>query len=521
MKARPDRTGRTLRSAALLLAFAPLLAVTQPAVELPASDPVLQRLDDLWHLPWLKYDTFTTDTAALNLHDYPAGAVPVVSPEELRRRLAVLDHRTPFSLTYNGAVQSYIDLYAVRRRGQASRMLGMAQLYFPVFEEALERHGMPHELKYLAVVESALDPGARSRAGAMGLWQFMVGTGKLYGLRVDSYVDERCDVYKSTDAACRYLKDLHRIFGNWEMALAAYNCGPGNVNKAIRRSGGRMDYWEVYEHLPSETRGYVPAFIAVNYIFEHASDHNLYPVTPTFCAYEVDTVRVCYPLTIADLARFTGSDEAMLRELNPMFKQGFVPDMDQPAALYVPRDIVSAFIEREDSLRYRYLEGTALPRLVAAAEASGPQGVVVRTHVVRRGESLGLIAARKGVTVAQLKAWNKLRSDRIQPGQRLRIEQKAPLQAERPKPVMVDTAQAEAPAKEDAGQGAAAPAKEDRSRDPEGGYIYHTVQPGDTLWDIAQRYPGVTVEDLKRLNQGLDAKSLSPGRRIKVGKQKG
>ncbi|MBK6626759.1 MAG: LysM peptidoglycan-binding domain-containing protein [Flavobacteriales bacterium] len=500
----PTGPRSALRLAALLGAALPFAIAAQPAQDtppLPADDPVLQRLDDLAHLPWVMNDRFTADTAALNHHGFSPNVVPTYPPEEMRRRLTVLDHRTPFALTYNSVVQSYIDLYAVRKREQTSRMLGLAQLYFPVFEEALERHGLPHELKYLAVVESALHPGARSRAAAVGLWQFIVGTGKLYGLRVDSYVDERSDVYKSTEAACRYLKDLHRIFGDWEMALAAYNCGPGNVNKAIRRSGGRMDYWEVYDHLPRETRGYVPAFIAVNYIFEHAADHNLYPIAPNFCAYEVDTVQVCYPLTLADLARFTGSDETMLRELNPVFKQGFVPDPDQPVTLYMPRDIVGAFIDREDSLRYRYLAGMATP--VAAPAAAAQQEVVVRTHVVRSGESLGSIASRNGVTVTQLKAWNGLRGDRIQPGQRLRIERTVTATAE----------QRPAPAQ-------AAPAAEPRKPSVED-YIYHTVQPGDTLWGIAQRYPGVTVEDLKRLNQGLNSKQLAPGKKIKVAKQQG
>ncbi|MBK8947349.1 MAG: LysM peptidoglycan-binding domain-containing protein [Flavobacteriales bacterium] len=245
----------------------------------------------------------------------------------------------------------------------------------------------------------------------------------------------------------------------------------------------------------------MPAFIAVNYIFEHAADHNLYPIAPNFCAYEVDTVQVCYPLTLADLARFTGSDETMLRELNPVFKQGFVPDPDQPVTLYMPRDIVGAFIDREDSLRYRYLAGMATP--VAAPAAAAQQEVVVRTHVVRSGESLGSIASRNGVTVTQLKAWNGLRGDRIQPGQRLRIERTVTATAE----------QRPAPAQ-------AAPAAEPRKPSVED-YIYHTVQPGDTLWGIAQRYPGVTVEDLKRLNQGLNSKQLAPGKKIKVAKQQG
>ncbi|MBK6410241.1 MAG: lytic transglycosylase domain-containing protein [Flavobacteriales bacterium] len=276
--------------ATVLLPFG--LAAQDP---IAVNDPVLERLDALSQLPWLKNDPFTTDVGELNTHNFAPGVVPTYSPEVYQQRLLELDERTPFKLTYNKQVQAYVDMYAERKREQTGRMLGMAQLYFPAFEEALDRYGLPQELKYLAVVESALYPGARSRAAAVGLWQFIIGTGKLYGLRVDSYVDERCDVYKSTDAACRYLRDLHEAFGDWELALAAYNCGPGNVNKAVRRAGGTMDYWKIYDHLPRETRGYVPAFIAVNYIFNHASDHNIYPVIPNYCAYEVDTMQIRYP----------------------------------------------------------------------------------------------------------------------------------------------------------------------------------------------------------------------------------
>ena len=248
----------------------------------------------------------SADTVALNVHGFPPTYIPAWPEATYQSRLQYLDGQTPFDLTYNPVVQSYIDLYAVRKREMTSRMLGLSDLYFPVFEEYLDRHGMPLEMKYLAVVESALNPAARSRAGAVGLWQFMLPTGKMFGLKADSYVDERHDLHKSTEAACNYLTYLYKIYDNWELALAAYNCGPGNVNKAIRRSGGRKDYWEIYDHLPRETRGYVPAFIAVNYVFAHAADHNLYPVAPTYCAHEVDTVQVCYPLDLSNIAALTG-----------------------------------------------------------------------------------------------------------------------------------------------------------------------------------------------------------------------
>lgn len=476
------------------LAFALLLPLAAAAqndpgpVALPADDPIMARLDDLANLHWIKHSPFTTDTAHHNVHGFAADQVPTWSEEVMRQRVAVLDANTPFDLVYNRVVQSYIDLYVVRKREMSSRMLGLAELYFPTFEQYLDRHGIPLEMKYLAVVESALNPAARSRAGAVGLWQFMLPTGKLYGLKADSYIDERHDVFKSTEAACRYLKYLNAIYNDWELALAAYNCGPGNVNKAIRRAGGVKDYWRIYDYLPRETRGYVPAFIAVNYLFAHHADHNLYPVAPTYCAYEVDTVQVCYPLDLAAIAVLTGGSVQELRELNPMFKLGVVPDVDQPVSLYLPKDAVATFISNEELLRYSYYAanpGTAPVVSQAASPAADRHGE--KHHTVRQGESLGSIAKRYGMSVPDLRRLNGLRNDMIRPGQRLLIRKGGP-HSER-------TAQT-GPGS-DAGSG------------------YYVVQAGDTLWSIAQRHPGVTVDELRRLNDGLP-NGLKPGARIRV-----
>ncbi len=485
-----------------------LLAQDGPTPTVPPNDPVLEQLDELSLLPWLKNDPFITDAGRLNVHGFAPTDTPSYAPEVYRQRLALLDERTPFKLTYNEPVQSYIDLYAKRKREQTARMLGLSQLYFPVFEEALDRHGLPMELKYLAVVESALYPGARSRAAAVGLWQFMIGTGKLYGLEVDSYVDERCDVYQSTDAACRYLKDLYRIFGNWELALAAYNCGPGNVNKAIRRAGGSGDYWSVYNYLPRETRGYVPAFIAVNYIFNHAADHNLYPVIPNYCAYEVDTVQVCYPLDLAQLAKLTGGNADELKELNPTFKLGVVPDVQQPVNIYLPQHMVDEFVDFEDAIMYSYVPDMSTPAPYTAPRGSVASASGGKYHTVRSGESLGTIARKHGASVAQLRKWNHLSSDRIHAGQRLVV---------RPGSTATATSERSAPEKAIASTADPAPASSgNATADKKVEYVYHVVQPGDTLWGIAQRYPGVTVDDIKRLNSDMNLRKLPVGRKLKV-----
>lgn len=497
---------RLLILPSLLLFLGTALAQSDPATgPVPADDPVMARLDELARLPWLKYDAFTADTAALNIHGFAPDEVPRWSAEVIAGRLKVLDERTPFALTYNNAVAAYIDLYAERKREQTSRMLGLAEVYFPVFEEALARHGLPMELKYLAVVESALNPAARSRAGAVGLWQFMPATGKQYGLTVDSYVDQRHELYQSTDAACRYLKDLYRIFNDWELAMAAYNCGPGNVNKAMRRSGGKHDYWQVYDWLPRETRGYVPAFIAVNYIMNHAADHNIYPVEATYCAHGVDTVLVCYPLSLKLLADSLGTPLEAIQELNPTFRHGYVPDMEHAVPIYLPRELIGAYIEQEHDLRYAYLNAALSGKEDAASTEEPPPARATRsvTHVVRSGENLGLIAQRNGVSVSDIKRWNGLRGDNIKPGQRLHLEKPAPAAANRQET-------------EASSQAAPTPATNGNVE-----YIYHTVQPGDTLWDIANKYPGVSVKDLQRLNSGLNSKRLSPGKRIKVGVQQG
>ena len=486
--------------ALFLLAALPTVLAAQPGSPQPllSDDPVAARLDELAAVPWVRNSPLLADTAKLNVHGFPATYIPAWPEATYLSRVQALDANTPFDLTYNPVVQSFIDLYAVRKREMSSRMLGLADLYFPVFEEYLDRYHMPLEMKYLAVVESALNPAARSRAGAVGLWQFMLPTGKMFGLKATSYVDERHDVYKSTEAACKYLTYLHKLYGNWELALAAYNCGPGNVNKAIRRSGGQKNYWKIYDHLPRETRGYVPAFIAVNYLFAHAADHNLYPAAPTYCLHQVDTVQVCYPLDIASIAKFTGNGAQELLDLNPTFKLGVVPDIDQPVTIYLPKKAAGIFVNNEDSLQYAFFRTTTAAKPIIAENAAeataGTKSVTTpRMHTVRRGESLGTIANKYKLTVTELKRMNGLRGTMIHAGQKLKVGK------------VTKEVTAQNPAKPDAAEQ----------------YIYYEVQAGDTLWNIAERHPGVTVDDLKRMNTDLDSGGLKPGRKIKVGVQQG
>lgn len=496
---------KPIRHIAFLALAAPFALFAQPDTDviympdtivtvLLEDDPVVANIDALAKLPWITNSKFTTDTCHHNIHDFAVGFVPEWPKEKVREWVAQLDAETPFDLTYNDVVDSYINLYVTRKREMSSRMLGLSELYFPIFEEALDRHNMPLELKYLAVVESALNPSVHSRAGAAGLWQFMLPTGRSYGMNVTSYVDERHDVYKSTEAACLYLKHLYGMYNDWSMALAAYNCGPGNVNKAIRRSGGSGDYWSIYGHLPRETRGYVPAFIAVNYLFEHHADHNLYPVAPAYRAFDVDTVQVDYAMDLRSVAAVTGIDPDALLALNPMLKLGVVPASGKPTTVYLPVAAAGIYVANEADFRTKTVVAppAPAPTVIAVKNPAPTTTTKNRYHTVRQGESLGVIANKYRISVSQLKSMNGIRGTMIRAGQKLLVGKHLETAS-----IQSETKVAEQPSNNMA-------------------YTYHTVQPGDTLWGIANMYPGISVDDLKRLNSSLMSHGLKPGQKLKI-----
>jgi membrane-bound lytic murein transglycosylase D len=312
------------------------------------DDPIAAMLDSLSRL---KYFDKSLLQITANKYNFPLDSVPDYSDSIYSIRLAKLDAESPFDLVYNGAVRNYIELYAMRKRAMVERMLGMSQLYFPMIEEILDRKKIPLELKYLAIVESALNPSARSRAGAVGLWQFMYGTGKMQGLKISSYLDERSDPYKSTEAACEYLQFLYDMFGDWQMVLAAYNSGPGTVSKAIRRSGGKTTYWEIRPYLPRETQGYVPAFIAVNYVMTHAEEHNLYAIAPRLTFTDVDTVNIKEELSFQQIAKVLGMSVEEIQYLNPCYKRGTVPHSEENCySLCLPTTKIGSFITNESQI---------------------------------------------------------------------------------------------------------------------------------------------------------------------------
>ena len=359
---------------------------------------------------------------------------PSYEKEEYITRLSHLPN--VIEMPYNEVVRKFIDQYSNRWRRSIAVMLGASNFYFPLFEEALESYQLPLELKYLPVIESALNPGATSRVGAAGLWQFMITTGKQYGLEVTSLIDERRDPVKASYAAAHYLKDLYSIFGNWTLCVAAYNCGPGNVNKAIKRAGGVKDFWTIYPYLPAETRGYVPAFIAANYIFNYYCEHNICPVN-TRLPLSCDTIMVNKDLHMEQVRQVTGLDMEELKALNPQYRTDIIPGSARPCALKLPTTAVNAFLEAGDSIYTTRAEELFVNRREVAItderpavsnrslRSSGKRGRSSRSSgrsvTVRKGDTLGAIARRNGTTVEKLKRVNGIKGSMIRPGQKLRF----------------------------------------------------------------------------------------------------
>lgn len=349
---------------------------------------------------------------------------PYYPEEEYIRRLSEMP--TIMEMPYNQIVRSFIDLYTGRRRNLVQYMLGISEFYFPLFEQELDANNMPLELKYLPIIESALNPVAVSRAGATGLWQFMLPTGRIYGLDTNTLIDERRDPVKSTKAAVKYLKDLHDIFQDWNLAIAAYNCGPGNVNKAIKRAGGKTDYWEIYYYLPKETRGYVPAFIAANYIMNYYWAHNICPAIADI-SFLSDTIQVTNRIHMQQIADVLEVPLDQLRSLNPQYKRDIIPGGEMTdCALRLPISCAHHFITMQDSINnYRSNELMARRTTVEPSEISGREmaksktGNIKTYHKVRSGETLSKIARKYSVTINQLKNWNSLKNNNIQTGQRL------------------------------------------------------------------------------------------------------
>ena len=460
------------------------------------DDPIAAMLDSLAMAKYMEKEMIRT-SCPKSKYNFSPDSIPVYEDAVYAERLTKLDAQSPFDLSYNKNVRAYIELYTVRKRELVARVVGLSQLYFPMIEQTLDKYNMPLELKYLAIVESALNPTARSRCGATGLWQFMYTTGKMYDMKVTSYVDERSDIYKSTVAACEYMQFLYSMFGDWELSLAAYNSGPGNVNKAIRRSGGKKTYWEIFPYLPKETQGYVPAFIAVNYFMNYTEEHNICPIVARKTFYEVDTVSIKQPITFAQLSTVLDIPVEDIQYLNPRYKKNFIPAPfdGTPYTLCLPSGKIGSFITNEQAI-YDYLKKDTLSSQSILASQE-----VMKTHTVKKGEHINIIANRYKCTVYDIRTWNSLSSNALKPGQKLTVYiKKSDAKPSLTTPVIADKNVNAAPAEE------GDPTK----------LKYYTIRSGDTLWDIA-KVNGTTVENIKRLNNFGQYFKLNPGDKIKVG----
>lgn len=374
-------------------------------------------------------DSLLTEWASRNYLTFDEACDPSTENPEFDREVYItrLSHLpNVMEMPYNDVVRKYIDQYATRMRRTVSLMLGASNFYNPIFEEALESYQVPLELKYLPIIESALNPSATSRVGAAGLWQFMITTGKQYGLEVTSLIDERRDPIKASFAAAHYLKDLYDIFGDWTLVIASYNCGPGNVNKAIKRAGGEKDYWAIYKYLPKETQGYVPAFIAANYIMNYYCDHNICPVN-TRLPLAVDTIMITKDLHFDQLVDVCHLDKEELKALNPQYRTDLIPGASHACTLKLPTTAVNAFLEVGDSI-YTHRSGELFKNRKEVAIASESKTTTSskskssgKTITVKNGDNLGAIAKRYHTTVSKLQRLNGIRGTNIRAGQKLKV----------------------------------------------------------------------------------------------------
>jgi membrane-bound lytic murein transglycosylase D len=476
--------------------------------------------------------------------------------EVLKKRLRKLDAQSPFVIEYNPALENVIKSFLKNRTKSFERQMALAEYYFPLFEEKLSKYNLPLEIKYLAIVESALQPKAKSKVGAGGLWQFMPATGKQYKLNISTYVDERHDPIKSTEAACHYMMNMYAIFGDWSLVLASYNCGPGNVSKAIRRSGGKTDYWEIRKYLPRETANYLPAFLATMYIYEFKKEHGLVPKKAEMTYFETDTVMVKQAMTFKQLSDLLDISEEQLEYLNPIYKSKYIPSIDDEYFyLRLPKNKIGIFVSNEEKI-YGYLAyleqekernlqlalqakkrdsiakqdslAVAASLVVANNEPVEMEEVVKKRtkevvsknfHKVKKGETLSEIADKNNVSIANLMKWNNIKGSTINAGQSLVIQTTKKVTVnevvKKPKPKTeiiepeVENAVAVNTEKPTENKYSSAKSKIEIKED------YYIVQKGDSIFSITKKFPNLTTDDLKKKND-LKTDNIQPGMKLKI-----
>jgi membrane-bound lytic murein transglycosylase D len=484
------------------------------------KDEMATKVDSLWmkELASLDiYDDLTKDIQTINSDVSVDEELPT---ELLKQRLQVMNEKSPFEIEYNQGLENIIKSFLKNRKKSFSRLMSLSEYYFPIFEDAFAKQNVPLEIKYLAVVESALNPKAVSKMGATGLWQFMYGTGKQYDLKIDSYIDERSDPMKATAACSEYMTKMFSIFGDWELVLASYNSGPGNVTKAIRRSGGKTKYWDIRNHLPKETQGYVPAFLATMYLFEFHKEHGINPERAVVKNFETDTVQIKSQMTFKQIADLLDMPQAQIQLLNPSYKLNVVPFyQNEPHYLRLPKDKIATFVSNEDKI-YAYVRHQSqfktLPTRLALKVTPRAKNTLekntqdIQFYKVRKGDNLGSIADKYDCSILDLKKWNNLKTNSLALGKTIKIKSAADSAV---KTKELKTPEIDKKAVEEAV--ASTDNKDKATAKP----LEYVVVSGDNLGSIAKKF-GTTIAELKELNN-LASNNLGLGKTLVISKNAG
>lgn len=451
------------------------------------THPVSEKIDSRWIQELTNQTLFEEMTEDLTESNIDEGDIEYdgLSTELLKKRLSLLNEKTPFNVEYNESLERLIKSFLKKRKKSFERLIGLSEYYFPMFEEQLAKNDVPLEVKYLAIVESALNPTARSHMGATGLWQFMYATGKQYNLDVTSFVDDRNDPLKSSEAASKFLKDLYNIFGDWDLVLASYNAGPGNVSKAIRRSNGYTNYWNIRANLPRETQNYLPAFYATMYIFEYAKEHGISTKKAPFALAETDTIAIKKNMSFEQVSKLLDISEDQLAFLNPVYKLKKIPYVSgKQNFLRLPVNKIGLMTSNEDKI-YAYIdfvdslqEKPNFDKEFAIVES---KAVTNKYHTIKKGESIGVIASKYGQSVAELKKMNNMKSSVIYPGKKLIVGKSTVSRA---------TASSN--------------------------NAFYTVQKGDSLYSISKKTPGATIDKLRAWNNMKENDGLTPGMKLRI-----
>lgn len=474
----------------------------------------LDSLVNLWYIKLAVNNDTTINYLAVDSNYILYDSIIVQQLHEIQQEIR---------LTYNDKVKAFINLYANKRHRQVSSLVDLSRIYDPIIEPALNKYNLPIELKYLPIIESAFNQRAVSRAGATGLWQFMYTTGKLYNLEINSYVDERRDPVKSSEAAAKFLNDLYKIYHDWTLVIAAYNCGPGNVNKAIKRSGGKKNFWEIYDKLPRETRGYVPAFIAADYIMHYYKDYKIVPNTINFPTI-TDTIIINKQLHLQQVADVLGINIDLLRDLNPQYRKDIIPAKEtKPYSLRLPFELSTNFIDLQDSI-FAYKDtiffGTDKPIINPPKLSNNnyytppPPSKDMKKiyYTVKNGDNVGYIAEWYNIRVSDLRYWNNIHRNLIRGGQKLLIyvpknkfshyKRINSMSFESKQKMIGKTVTAEKTTK--------------KKYPKDSKFVYYTVRRGDNFWTIARKYPGVSNTDIMQLNNINNERGLKPGQKLKI-----